>query len=46
MSHSICSKEERLSAGISDGIVRLAVDLEDAIDIIHDLRQALDLITK
>ncbi|EKQ57638.1 MULTISPECIES: aminotransferase class I/II-fold pyridoxal phosphate-dependent enzyme [unclassified Clostridium] len=46
MSHSVCSKEERLSAGISDGLVRLAVGLEDVIDIIDDLRQALDLIAK
>lgn len=44
MSHSICSNEERLSAGISDGLVRLAVGLEDAIDIINDLGKALDLI--
>jgi methionine-gamma-lyase len=44
MSHSVCSKEERLSAGISDGLVRLAVGLEDVIDIIKDLEQALDLI--
>jgi methionine-gamma-lyase len=46
MSHSICSKEERLSAGISDGLVRLAVGLEDAMDIITDLEQALNLISK
>ncbi|OPJ59132.1 methionine gamma-lyase [Clostridium chromiireducens] len=44
MSHAVCSKEERLSAGISDGLVRLAVGLEDATDIIKDLEQALDLI--
>lgn len=44
MSHSVCSKEERLSAGISDGLVRLAVGLENLNDIIEDLRQALDLI--
>lgn len=46
MSNSICSKEERLSAGISDGLVRLAVGLEVSIDIINDLGQALDLIAK
>lgn len=43
MSHAVCSKEERLKAGISDGLVRLAVGLEDAEDIIEDLQQALDL---
>ncbi|SEW43116.1 aminotransferase class V-fold PLP-dependent enzyme [[Clostridium] fimetarium] len=41
MSHVIFSKEERLSAGISDGLVRLAVGLEDPEDIIQDLKQAL-----
>lgn len=46
MSHSACSKEERLSAGISDGLVRLAVGIEDAPDIIEDLKQALDLVKK
>lgn len=44
MSHAVCSKEERLAAGISDGLVRLAVGLEDVKDIIEDLKQALDLI--
>lgn len=46
MSHAVCSKEERLTAGISDGLVRLAVGLEDVKDIIEDLKQALDLIAK
>lgn len=46
MSHSICPKEERLAAGISDGLVRLAVGLEDVKDIIEDLKQALDLVIK
>lgn len=46
MSHGVCSKEERLAAGISDGLVRLAVGLEDVKDILEDLKQALDLIAK
>ncbi|KZL92775.1 aminotransferase class V-fold PLP-dependent enzyme [Clostridium magnum] len=46
MSHSVCSKEERLAAGIKDGLVRLAIGLEDVEDIIDDLKQALDLLVK
>lgn len=46
MSHAVCPKEERLSAGISDGLVRLAVGLEDVEDIISDLEQALNLLIK
>lgn len=44
MSHAICTKEERQAAGISDGLVRLAVGLEGAEDIILDLKQALEKI--
>lgn len=33
--------EERAARGISDGLVRLSVGIEDADDIIADLRQAL-----
>lgn len=46
MTHSPYSPEERHAAGISDGLVRLSVGLEDAEDIIDDLKQALDLIVK
>jgi len=46
MTHSPYTQEERLAAGISDGMVRLAVGLEDVEDIIADLKQALDLIVK
>jgi len=44
MTHSPYSPEERLEAGISDGLVRLAVGLENAGDIIADLEQALNRI--
>jgi methionine-gamma-lyase len=44
MTHSPYTEEERLAAGISNGLVRLAVGLESASDIIADLKQALDLI--
>jgi methionine-gamma-lyase len=41
MTHWYVPKEERLAAGITDGLVRLSIGLEDAEDIIADLDQAL-----
>jgi methionine-gamma-lyase len=46
MTHSTYTPEELKIAGISEGLVRLSVGLEDANDIIADLKQALDLIVK
>ncbi|MGC4232571.1 MAG: aminotransferase class I/II-fold pyridoxal phosphate-dependent enzyme [Niabella sp.] len=42
MSHSGMSKEEREKAGISDGLIRMSVGLEDINDILNDLGQALN----
>ena len=42
MTHSKLSSEAKKIAGISDGLVRLAVGIEDIEDIIADLSQALD----
>jgi len=42
MTHSTYSAEERAEHGISDGLIRLSVGLEDVADIIDDLAQALD----
>jgi methionine-gamma-lyase len=42
MTHVIVPKEERLKTGITDSLVRLAVGIEDADDIISDLDQALE----
>jgi len=42
MTHSTYTPEERLEHGISDGLVRLSVGLEDVTDIIADLTQGLD----
>ena len=42
MTHSPYTKEEREVAGISDGLVRLSVGLEDPEDIIADLKAVLD----
>lgn len=41
MTHSPVPPEERLKAGITDGLVRLSVGIEDVDDIIADLDQAL-----
>ena len=41
MTHSTYSQEERLEHGISDGLVRLSVGLEDLVDILADLENAL-----
>ena len=46
MTHSSYPQEERLEAGISDGLIRLAVGLENVKDIIADLDKALNLIVK
>ena len=39
--HSNISPEDRTSLGISGGLIRLSVGLEDADDLIEDLDQAL-----
>ncbi len=44
MTHSKMSKENRLSAGITEGLIRLSVGIEDVEDIIADLDQALAMI--
>ena len=41
MSYYEFSTEERLEIGITDNLVRLAVGIEDTVDIIADLDQAL-----
>jgi len=40
--HSKLSEEERLEVGITAGLVRCSVGLENTDDIINDLKQALD----
>jgi cystathionine beta-lyase len=42
MTHKSIPAEKRKAAGVTDGLVRLSVGLEDAEDLISDLRQALD----
>jgi methionine-gamma-lyase len=44
MTHSKISKEKREKAGITNGLVRFSVGIEDCDDIIEDLEQALNKI--
>lgn len=41
MTHAVYTPEERAEHGISDGLIRLSVGLEDAEDLLADLNQAL-----
>ncbi len=42
MTHADVEEAERQRVGITDGLVRLSVGLEDVEDLIEDLGQALD----
>ncbi len=44
MTHQQIPREERLKAGITDGLVRLSIGFEDSKDIIDDIKEALDKI--
>jgi cystathionine beta-lyase/cystathionine gamma-synthase len=46
MTHGSVPPEQRVAAGITDGLVRLSVGLENPDDIIADLEQALDATSK
>jgi cystathionine beta-lyase/cystathionine gamma-synthase len=42
MTHASLSPEDRAAQGITEGLVRLSVGLEDPEDLVEDIRQALD----
>lgn len=42
MTHAGMSPDERSAAGISDGLIRLSIGLENEVDLLADLTQALD----
>ncbi|MFN0141267.1 MAG: trans-sulfuration enzyme family protein [Pyrinomonadaceae bacterium] len=44
MTHATLSRDQRLEAGISDGLIRLSVGVEDIDDLVADISQALDKI--
>jgi cystathionine beta-lyase/cystathionine gamma-synthase len=41
MTHASIPREERIKNGLSDGLIRLSVGIEDAQDLIEDLTQAI-----
>lgn len=41
MTHSTYTKKERKKFGITDGLIRMSIGLEDKLDIAYDIRQAL-----
>ncbi|MDR3610000.1 MAG: PLP-dependent transferase, partial [Ignavibacteriaceae bacterium] len=46
MTHFSMGKEARAMAGITEGLVRLSVGIENVKDIINDLEQALQKVRK
>ncbi len=42
MTHAAIPREERLKRGLSDGLIRLSVGIEDADDLCQDLEQAIN----
>jgi len=44
MTHYALTSEERLSAGISDGLVRLSVGIENISELIDDISNSLNLV--
>ncbi len=42
MTHASIPKEQRLSVGLTDTLIRLSVGIEDVKDLIRDLKNALD----
>jgi cystathionine beta-lyase/cystathionine gamma-synthase len=41
MTHASIPKEERIKNGLKDSLIRLSIGIEDADDLIEDLRQAI-----
>ncbi|HUR30419.1 MAG TPA: cystathionine gamma-synthase [Saprospiraceae bacterium] len=41
MTHASIPREERIKNGLTDSLIRLSVGIEDAVDLIEDLEQAI-----
>jgi cystathionine beta-lyase/cystathionine gamma-synthase len=41
MTHASIPREERIKNGLTDGLIRLSVGIEDAGDLVNDLQQAI-----
>lgn len=46
MTHKSIPAEKRRAAGVADSLIRLSVGLEEAEDLVADLEQALDKVTR
>ena len=46
MTHKSIPREKRYEAGVTDSLIRLSVGLEDADDLIQDIRTAIELCTE
>jgi Cystathionine beta-lyases/cystathionine gamma-synthases len=44
MTHAVIPREERIKAGVTDGLIRLSVGIENADDLMEDITQAIDKI--
>ena len=42
MTHAAMPQAQREQAGITDGLIRLSVGIEDAADLLQDLEEALE----
>ncbi|HSD63863.1 MAG TPA: aminotransferase class V-fold PLP-dependent enzyme, partial [Ignavibacteriaceae bacterium] len=45
MTHKSIPREKRLQSGIADSLIRLSVGLEDSVDLINDIEQALSKVS-
>ena len=43
-SHSLMNKSDREAQGIKDGLIRFSVGIEDSMDLMEDIEQALKLL--
>jgi len=41
MTHASIPREERMKNGLSDGLIRLSVGIEDGGDLVEDLQEAI-----
>ena len=41
MSHACVPEEERIKMGVTSGLIRLSVGIEDSEDLINDMENAL-----
>ncbi|MEI8053908.1 MAG: cystathionine gamma-synthase [Bacteroidota bacterium] len=41
MTHASIPREERIKNGLTDGLIRLSIGIEDAEDLVEDLKQAI-----